>query len=120
MAISRARAGALLVSRPATLAHATSSTAVASVVSIAISIESGGDCAILVCSSVRTTSSRLRFVSGYIPARFFAMTDSSVRARAMLTPDLRRPLIVISRKLRFSSGRAFGSFKKRGHIINGA
>jgi len=53
-AISRARTGARLVSRPATFTHATSSTAPASVVSIAINIAFGGACAIRFSNSVRT------------------------------------------------------------------
>ena len=79
-AISRARTGARLVNSPATLAHATNSTASASVDSIAISIASGGSCAILACSSVRTTRPRFLFVSGYARSRSAAIAVSSVCA----------------------------------------
>ncbi len=63
-AISRARTGARLVSRPATFAHATMSTASASVASMAISIASGGLCAIRAWSSVRTARRWFLLVSG--------------------------------------------------------
>jgi hypothetical protein len=119
MAISRARAGALLVSRPATFAHATNSTASASVPSIATSIVSGGDCASLICSSVRATTSRLRFVSGYARWRSLPMSDSSTCALERLTPGLRRPFSVKLRLSRSSSGLFFGSPESRGHIISG-
>ena len=62
--IVKVKPGARLVNRPATLAHATNSTANASVESIAISIASGGLCAILACSSVRTAMWRFLLVSG--------------------------------------------------------
>ena len=119
-AISRDRAGARLVKSPATLAHATNSTAPARVVNIARNTTRDESAAILACSSVRTDIVRFRFVSGYARSRSLAMTDSSVAASVIVTPGFSRPLMVRFRASRASSGRAFGSGVRRGHIVRGA
>ena len=54
-AISRARAGARLVSRPATFAHATSSTAPAKIVNITTKTAFGGIILTRASNSVRTS-----------------------------------------------------------------
>jgi hypothetical protein len=93
-AISLARAGERLVISPATLAHATSNTANASVVSIAINVASGGSLSIRACNSVRTMSPRFLLVSGYARSRSLAMTVNSVCAACIEAPGFRRPLSV--------------------------
>ena len=118
-AISRARTGARLVRSPATFAHATNSTAKASVESIAMSIASGGLCDIRACSSVRTTRPRFLFVSGCSRARFAAIDVSSVCACACDTPALKRPLSVRFLASRAWSDAVFGSARSRADIING-
>ena len=118
-AISRARAGARLVKRPATLAHATSNTASASVDNIAINVASGGSSAIRACSSVRTASRRFLSTSGYARSRSAAIVVSSACAAACVTPGRSRPLIWRFRASRASSEPVLGSLMRRGDIISG-